>query len=344
MTRRTLLLAGSLGLSLAACNFFDASLYKEAEMDAGSDASTPGLSFVDTCRGTVPMVTETVLDTPLDLSLFADDFSDLASCTGEDTPGNDAFFAVPMVAGEKWHFHVRADDVSNPSIYVLDSCDARTCQPGDAIDVCGEGRDEHLSFVAPSAGTFFVGIDSRLAGGPSYQVLAIRPTCGNGELEHSEGCDDGNTTPGDGCDDQCRHEVRAAAPAEEEPNDDFTAANYLVADGAGASVAQGQLGGRCDFDMFAVDVPEGGSIQVTMGDTSGNPCDTVPVFTMALLRPDAATTLGVGAATMDNECPSIGADETFAQGLPAGVYYLRVTTDEDAARFDYRLDVLVSAP
>jgi len=37
-------------------------------------------------------------------------------------------------------------------------------------------------------------------------VYCVSTTCGNGILEGSEGCDDGNTTPGDGCTEACKLE------------------------------------------------------------------------------------------------------------------------------------------
>ena len=318
---------------LGGCDYFPEELLDGAtESDAGANDAGETFALAETCLGMVPMLTSGLSDVTIDLSTHTDDISDIGFCTGADAPGNDGFFGVEMSAGEKWHFHVRtnAGAALNPAIYVLDStCDSRRCMAGDAIDVCGEGRDEHLSFVAPQAGTYFVGIDSRLSGGATYQLVAVRPVCGNGEIEHSETCDDNNTEDGDGCDSLCRAEMSSGA-AEVEPNDDPTGANRIL---SLTSTASGVLGGRCDRDLFVVEVESAGDLQVALSGIGGTACvDGDPTFELDLLGPDGRTVVRRGAPAAGEFCPTVN-----ATALAAGVYYLAVTTGEDERPFNYTL-------
>jgi len=304
----------------AACDVFDKSLYEMREADGGSDPDAGGDAAVpllaDTCIGEVPMRESSSATFEVDTMALSDDIRAVGACTGQSAPGNEGFFGVEMGAGDKWHFHVRTlTGGRNPAIYVLGSaCDARTCDVGDAIDRCDTDSDEHLSFVAPSGGTFRVGVDDRNAGGGLYRVLVIRPTCGNGGMaEHSESCDDGNTEDGDGCDSLCRHELSNADTDEQEPNDDPTAANVVLT-GAGAS------------------------LRVTMLNRSAAACaDGTPPIEMVLWQPGGRTAVGDGSVRAGNGCPVIDDAHAFAQDLPAGEHIVSVTTDENEGVLDYRL-------
>lgn len=299
-----------------------------AETGGDTESSCPGelcsVELADACGGAeVPTLTSSsdpVLVTTVPLTNKFDELS----CLPSSPVGNDGFFAVDTNAGTRWHFHVKAtDETANPSVYVLNACDERTCQRGDALDLCGAGSDEHVSFVAPAAGRYFVGIDTRTSGGAEFELLAVSPTCGNGgTLEHSESCDDGNNTPLDGCDDKCRAELRAAAPDEVEPNDDPVSANVLLLDPETQTLTvKGTMGGRCDFDNYIVEVPANATLKATVLTAGGQECsDDAPPATLRLLESDAVTELGEGQARGSNGCPSIDESDGFATALSAGHY------------------------
>jgi len=330
---------------LAGCNVFDAQLY--LQRDAGADATGPApLALTDRCGAAATLITRTAGEYAIDTRPLANDLTDLASCTGRALPGNDGFFRVRMTAGELWHFHVKVlEGASNPAIYVLPGCDERACTVG--LDECGDGRDEHLSFRARESREYLIGVDSARAGGGRYELTVIRATCGDGTPEHGESCDDRNRTPGDGCDALCRAELGDNA-MEREPNDDFSDPNVISPPGgAGTVTVQGTLGGRCDFDMFAVELSAGGSVRATMLDVNGRPCEAgAPEFRMAWVLPDGRTTGGAGVATMANRCPAISEGEAFAQRVAAaGTYHVRVSTAADlAAPVTYRLRFEVLRP
>ena len=305
------------------------------------------LIAADICTSTtVPLVTSSRFPVRIDTSVLTDRVRDLTSCTEFEALGNDAFFAVDMEAGQKWHFHANiVGEQSNPAVYVLRSCDTRTCQEGDAIDECNKGYDEHLSFAAPTTSRYFIGIDSRQSGGETYDVLALAPTCGDGLLEHSETCDDGNLVALDGCDERCRFELAPPSPTaltyELEPNDDFSSANLVLPGTPAATVkVSGRLGGRCDFDMYALEVPEGGSIRADMFKRQGVDCDATPVFDMTLMDSSGVRKIGEGTLKTEN-CPSLDDTDAASTGLSAGVYYVRVTTSSEVQAVDYELHLSV---
>lgn len=340
MNRRASWLLGA--LALAGCNVFDESLYLQ-RVDAGTDATVARLTLSERCSGEVPLLSRTG-DYSFDTSGLADDLSNLASCTGRQLPGNDGFFRVHMTEGELWHFHVRSDRTHNPAIYILPSCDDRSCTGG--LDECGNGRDEHISFRARETRDYLVGLDSSLEGGGAYQLTVVRATCGNNVLEHGESCDDNNRASGDGCDMNCRAELGDGA-REREPNDDFSNPNIVVAAPGARVTVQGKLGGGCDFDQYAIDVPANGSVRATMLDINGLECAaSAPEFTMSFLQTDGRTTAGAGVATMSNRCPAITDALPFAQRIAAaGTYYVRVTTATDlATAVDYKIRFEVIAP
>src|SRR5439155_1381214 len=69
--------------------------------------------------------------------------------------------------------------------------------------------------ISRDAGSDFVGPDG-VAGAPYLLARGaglIPVLCGNGTLDPSEECDDGNTSDGDGCSSTCRNEAPADAPA-----------------------------------------------------------------------------------------------------------------------------------
>ncbi len=310
---------------IALCGACD--LFPEELLDAGPDMGTFALS--DHCTD-APVVTTNINDALVDLTGLADDVDAVAACIGANAPGADGFFAIEMATDDKWHFHLRNMSASgyNPALYVLDSaCDARRCTGPDGIDLCSDGRDEHLTFVAPRAGTFFVGIDSRVVGEGQYELLAIHPTCGDGNLEHSEGCDDENTDSGDGCDSKCRVELSATERTEVEPNDDFTGANLVL-----ESVDVDGSMRECDADLYVVDLPSGGDLQVEMFAAGGVACaPTTAIYGLDLMDDEARSVRMAGSIEDGNACPVLQ-----ATGLAAGEHIVAIS-GEEGRLFNYVL-------
>jgi hypothetical protein len=272
----------------------------------------------------------------VDTALLANDQPSLPNCLGEaPAPGSDAFFAVDMRAGQRWHFHVKvASAAVDPAIYVLDSCsDSRSCQDTYfGINACAEGENEHFSFVAPMDNRYYVGIDSLLPGSEPMEVWAVHADCGNLSREHGEYCDDGNEDPLDGCH-QCRP-VLLADRAEVEPNDGPLDSNFvrLQPDALGQRRINGTLGSRCDFDFYQVEIPPGAEARITL--TGESECGRID---LQLRTPGDPNPFGAGDPSDENPCVLERKD------LAPGNHLVRVASRRDPGTdfttLDYGLEI-----
>ncbi len=306
-------------LLLAGCDLFPEDLYMHDAAPADR-ASAPTLAIAETC-GEAPLAPGPVTNAYVDLSTSRHDPD---ACP--DAPGGpEAWFALAVRAGERWHVHVtdRNRLGIDPSLRVLPACADAVCPAGAlTMNECGVGQDEHLSFVAETDGTWRVALEAQ---GGAVDVLVNQPVCGNGPpAEHAEGCDDGNRVGGDGCDARCRVELEdLATPREREPNDDPTMANHVVA----PLVFTGEAGGRCDVDYFTFE-HVGGPLRV--GLTTGDGACAEPSLQVELLRGETSAALErLGAG--DPGCGGLALD------APAGELHLRVRAAETAPGVTYRV-------
>ncbi len=343
MFSKNVLLGAALVSVTVGCNVFDESLIP------AEATSSSGLGE-DCVSRDIPKFDSLNDFRQIDTSGLKNDRYEL-SCVGSNTRGNDGFFAVDMLAGRKWHFHVKVTPGSmiDPAVYVLDSgCQDSVCQRGWGLNECMAGQDEHFSFFPPADGTYFVGVDTVAEGGEPLQVLAVQPECGNAVKEHSETCDDGNLVPGDGCDDRCRAEIPDST-AEKEPNDEPPANANVLAFGPSVTPpglvahATGQVGSKCDFDSYAFTAIGGESLNVVVTGVGGGACSVD--LRLQLVGADGLTPV----ATVDSAagtCPSIAGTEPFATALTAGAHFVRLTTqvENEPTAFDYALAVTVTAP
>lgn len=309
---------------------FDPALFRGADAGSG-DGGPPAIALEDFCTD-IPATMLSGTAFSIDTTSLRDDVSDTTGCLGRPAPGNDGFVAVMMTRGDRWHFHVRQPSGSgiDPMLYVLDGCDERNCDSDFSIDACGADANEHLSFVAPHDGLFYVGVDTAVAGGFSGTLEIYRPVCGNGTRQHSENCDDGNMVDGDGCDSVCRTELTGSPAMEAEVNDDFYAANHVL--GTGERRVFAEIGTRCDIDNYALELAAG-MVTVTIQARGGGACPaTAPDGELSLY---SSTGIELTSATI-GPCP------TFTTTVAtAGTYFVRLYAPEnDAARtFEYELVV-----
>jgi cysteine-rich repeat protein len=326
--------------------------------DAGSDVGPidggpPVFTLSDYCMGTVPelVVSAASRTIAIDTTTLRDDGSmDIAMCLGDAPSGPDGFFRVTMTAGERWHFHYRHVGDVDPALYIVDTCDLRTCRDNQVIDLCSNGADEHLTFQPTAGGTYFIGVDSYAAGGLTGTMEVYRPVCGNGMREHSETCDVGDVVPGDGCDEQCRDEITDTPTnrGELEVNDDPFSANHILYTVGARMLVTGRIATACETDWYVVDLAAMGSIAAELRTMSDAACtgslDVPDPFSIELIASDGLTRLGTGAFTAG--CPAIDpARDAFARNLPAGRYFLRLFGGVEAGRrFDYAMGLTVTTP
>ena len=283
MQRTSRLLAAVLGLCLGAtvgagCNLADPSLYEALQQPDGGVGSSVAVS--DACDpSTMPFViTKTTTDIRIDTRNLTSAI-DTTCGSANGTPGNDAFIAMQVVAGEYWHAHLsvlsRTED-RDPVLYLElpTDCSGRTCD--EVSDSCHDDNDEHFGFRAKKTGLLMLGIDDAKVGGGEYMLEVFKPVCGDGVRIHGEACDDGNRMNGDGCDRDCRVELGNGQDTEVESNDDVFYANVVELPTGGPEpmtrTIKGAIGQTCDSDFFSINVPQGGSVHVRTETPSAQPC------------------------------------------------------------------------
>lgn len=162
----------------------------------------------------------------------------------------------------------------------------------------------------------------------AYELtVTLVPTgCGNSILETSAGeqCEDGNTMSGDGCSATCALEPEGIFT---EPGGDLS----------------GDISPAGDTDIFAVDIVNGRYLRAELSDAAGTGCpgDTV----LELLGTDGLTVLGTDDDDGNGSCSLINPlIDTFARGLTAGRYFLRVRgVAASTVITGYRLRVALTA-
>jgi cysteine-rich repeat protein len=328
-------------LALHGCDEFDPDLYRQAELSVRESA--------DACReASAPMIESSPDFMKLDLATL-DDSWQVANCAEGLAPGNDGFFAVDMEQGQKFHFHVNALDAIDPVLYVVDSCDERVCQPLNAASC--PGSKEHLSFLAPRDGRYYVGVDSADPGGGHVELLAISPVCGDGEKQHSEACDDSNLADGDGCDARCRLEIAEANHVAIEPNDDLPGANVLTVGELPATLrVSGVLEGACDPEVFTFSVPRAAEAAVRVLGPTGEVCSELGELRMELQLLSGLISVAQGQPTEDNACPSLSPyamrprDDDSQPVWAEDTYHVKLAGrgPQDAAPFEYTLEIEIA--
>lgn len=323
----------TIGALVCACQVHDPNL-----IDQGDEQT---VDLADTCSGDVPLAESHHDHVHVSLDQLHSDVGGLAACGAAPVlAGADGFLRLDVAAGERWHIEATPEDsAQDVAVYLLNSCDALSCQL--VMNRCGPGFPEDFTFVAKNAGEYFLGID-QAEGAGEVELLVLRTQCGDGDTEHGEACDDGNLDDGDGCDSNCRHELSGTAP-EIEPNNWHTEANKIVfgAGGNGTVTVTGKLGGPCDTDHFAFSVPAGGSVYAALYDGAGLPCAAGhAAVDMRFMDPATGTMRGRGnAGGQGGKCPSIEPANQFSEALPAGEYHLVMSSDGGVEAFDYKLEL-----
>jgi cysteine-rich repeat protein len=189
---------------------------------------------------------------------------------------------------------------------------------------CGELSPLFYGQDTLPAGSYWVSVESYRAEGSiaAYQVAisTFLPGCGNGVIEDTEQCDDGNTAADDGCSAQCTLETSGA----------------ISGAGGSATVTLGPPDSPAVF--VEVTVLAGQSITATTSDGMGG-CPTPN--TMFLV--DQAFTTSYGFAPGNGGCANIDPSvDTWAANLPAGTYLLGLFTDVGGTGGQVVVDVIIS--
>lgn len=202
--------------------------------------------------------------------------------------------------------------------------------------------DEFAGFNRVPAGTYFVSVEesgrNALLSPYLLRVRTVAAGCGNGFIEAGEACDDGNLSSGDGCSATCAFE----GVPEVEPNANSGEATALSVTPGASVLVSGELPAN-DVDFFAVNVPDGHSLDasVTVGSLTGCP-QTAPFAQLSVYGTDGTTLLGNGAGNCPRAWPFTLA---ATRAMTGGTYYLRVRqATGQALPAPYFLHVRVIAP
>ena len=89
-------------------------------------------------------------------------------CTGDVTPGAEAFHKITLTGGETYRVTLSADPNYNAAVYVFTACGnvAGTCVAG--ADKQLSGAAETLEFTPKATGQYIIGVDSRWAPGTKW--------------------------------------------------------------------------------------------------------------------------------------------------------------------------------
>jgi cysteine-rich repeat protein len=301
------------------------------------------IELSDTCTSEdIPVVQSDEAHHPTGTTDLDDNFSGFPGCGGtSQLPGPDGFVRVIASAGDRWHIEAEPeDDDLDVAIYMMPTCDALACQL--LVDRCGAGWAEDFTFVAETAGEYLIGIDGSDPAGGELDLLVLRTQCGDGVVDHGESCDDGNLAAGDGCGPECRLEM-APTDDEVEPNNWHTSANVIRfgGDGTGTSKIGGRLGGPCDTDHYAVQVPPGAHLYAAMLSGAELACaDDHAEVDMMLMERTSGRVRGRGApAGRGGGCPSIEPGDEWNENLAGGEYHLTITAVGEPDQFDYVLEI-----
>ncbi len=338
----------SLMLALAACSVYEPP--EGHDGDDGHDDHGEGetIELSDTCSAEDILIIESSDDHYItSVEDLNDSFSGFPACGYEGMlDGPDGFVRLVAAAGERWHVEVEPEDEDlDVAIYMLPTCDALSCEL--LVDRCRGGFAEDFTFVAETAGDYFIGIDTA-AGAGELELLVLRTQCGDALVEHGESCDDGNLQDGDGCDWNCRIEMEDIADSEVEPNNWHTSANVIrfAGPGTGTTRISGSLGGPCDTDHYAIEVPPGASVYAAMFDGGEQACGLGhAAVDMMFMDGRTGNQRGKGnAGGVAGGCPSLERGRGFNEALAGGEYHLVVTAQGEAPVFDYVLEFEIEHP
>ena len=327
---------------LASCSLADPDLFRALEGDTGmvdggvdapgedtggedtggEDAGPTGVA-VDQCGDEDVMVlVDSTPDIDIDTTVLTNRTGSLAGCGNLQVPGNEGFLAVQVGAGEEWHFHLRAHPEAdpeadlNPTLYLLnEACSGTMCAEDLLANFCEARGEEHFAFTFSSPGTWYIGIDDTNPGGGRYLLDAIRPVCGDGTPEHGEACDGGES-----CGADCRFMITEDSTRERGFNFNFKESNRVILPSPdNRLVIQGDIGGfaGCAYpDVFAIDVPAGGTLRVEQRNADGEACTGSGAAQVELTVRDANNNIRATSTSMAG-CAVV--DETFAS---AGLFFV----------------------
>jgi cysteine-rich repeat protein len=165
-----------------------------------------------------------------------------------------------------------------PILYARSECSNAATELG-----CTDIQSQAIKFPVLASQTYYLMVTGAMFPGQYViDTTIICSVCGNGVLEGSEECDDGNSEDGDGCSKACKSE--SAGPADTCPGATLTfvdSAGTLVATATGdTTLLYAQYAGTCGMTdasgdaVYQLNTGAGGTLTATL-ETPGTAFDSV---------------------------------------------------------------------
>ncbi len=216
-------------------------------------------------------------------------------------------------------------------VSVRTSCAQQGTELGCTDEASGPQTVERMKRPVSLNDTVFIAVQGHSptdAGTFSLTVKNRAVTCGDGNTDPPEQCDDGATDSGDGCSAQC-----AVESSEAEPNGTTAAANAYSSPWFGAIAPAG------DVDVIKIVVPSTSTLTATIGDFDGG-CQSGALDSyLEILDQNGATLL-----TTDDDGGVGNCSSAQATTLAPGTYFVRVSASPKASipTFAYKLGLALT--
>jgi len=244
-----------------------------------------------------------------------------ASCSS-GTGGPDVAYEV--TAANAGIFEAKIGTLQNMTVSLRSACSSS----GPELGCSASNRVKAQVTQGQKLWVIVDGASSSDAGLFTLSTKSHSIACGDGSLDGSEACDDGNVTPGDGCSATCTVEA-----SESEPNDNSgQASNYT------SGAFYGTISSASDVDFIAVTIATAGStLSVSNFDFGDGGCAYGEIDSVLEIRGTNGTSvLATDDNSGDGKCSKVS-----ASGLAAGKYYVVVKAAGGASPFAYKLLVSV---
>ncbi len=218
-----------------------------------------------------------------------------------------------MKKGKKWHFHVKVTPGTRPiprSTCSILGCQDSVCQRGWGLNECVTGQDERFLVLSTARWDLLRRRGHhverrRAAPGP-------RGTARSGATASKSTARPVTTatsSPAMAATRSAGKNSRRDPPTRSSPTTSRPPTRTCSCSIEGALRVTGQVGSKCDFDSYAVEVAEGGSVRALLESTGSDTCDVD--LKLQLVDTDGLAPIKT-VRTSAGTCPVIEGTESWA--------------------------------